>query len=82
MIEKTITTKVSLEARTVALFVQTAGKFSSSVYLTMDEKTINGKSMMGVIALSVLDGQEITIKCEGVDEEVATEELAKFLLDL
>jgi len=78
MIERTIQPAASLEARPAALFVQTASQFISSIYLKMDNKTINAKSIMGVISLGVLDNQPVTIIAEGQDEEQAVEKLEQF----
>ncbi|MDR2649584.1 MAG: HPr family phosphocarrier protein [Clostridiales bacterium] len=79
MIERTIQVLASLEARPAALFVQTASKFVSSIHLRIDNRTINAKSIMGVISLGVLDGQNVTIITEGQDEEHAADELERFL---
>jgi len=79
MIERNIQVLANLEARPAALFVQTASRFTSSIYLRMDNKTINAKSIMGVISLGVLDGQNVTIVAEGLDEEQAVDQLEKFL---
>ena len=79
MIERNIQVLASLEARPAALFVQTASQFSSSIYLRMDNKMINAKSIMGVISLGVLDNQNVTIIAEGQDEEQAIDKLEKFL---
>ncbi len=81
MTEKTVVAAVSLEARLAALFVQTASQFSSNVRLQLDNKMINGKSIMGIISLSVLDGNTITISAEGEDEAQAVEALERFLRD-
>jgi len=79
MIERNIQALASLEARPAALFVQTASQFTSSIYLRMDNKTVNAKSIMGVISLGVLDGQNVTVIAEGQDEEQAVNQLERFL---
>ena len=79
MIERDIQVAAGLEARPAALFVQTASQFSSSIYLKMDNKTINAKSIMGVISLGILDNQSVTIIAEGQDEKQAVDKLEKFL---
>ena len=82
MIERNIQVLAGLEARPAALFDQTASQFISSVYLMMDSKTINAKSIMGIISLGVIDGQNVTIIAEGPDEEQAVDKLEKFLSDV
>ncbi len=79
MIERTLSVKSSLEARPAALFVQTASKFASHISVKMGNKTANAKSIMGIISLGVLDGQELCLLAEGTDAEEAVAELASFL---
>ena len=78
MTETTVKVGASLELRLSALFVQAASKFACEVQLRIGTKTINAKSIMGVISLGILDGQDITIIADGIDEENAIEELSRF----
>ena len=77
MIEKTvtITNPTGLHARPAALFVQTAGKFTSYVWLSKNDKKVNAKSIMGLMSLAVSNGTAITIGAEGEDEQIAVKEL-------
>ena len=61
------------------MLVQTATKFSSSVYLDVENKRVNAKSIMGVMSLGLLNGDSITIETNGEDEVGALEEIEKFL---
>ncbi len=79
MFEKVINMNVGLEARSVALFVQTANKFISELKIQVDNRKINAKSIMGVLSLGISEGQEIAICAEGEDEKEAVNELVKFL---
>ncbi|WP_425449885.1 HPr family phosphocarrier protein [Dethiothermospora halolimnae] len=74
-----IKNKIGLHARPAALFVQTASKFLSEIYLQMGDKKINAKSIMGIMALGVSEGDEVTIITEGDDEKRAIEELVDLL---
>ena len=67
-----------LEARPIALLVQNANQFSSSVYLELDGKRINAKSIMGVMSLALMNGTEIIIDAEGEDEAEALASLEAF----
>ena len=80
MKQKTITAKFSLEARTAALFVQTASKFQSIIKIQKDNKEANAKSIMGIISLGVLEGSAITITAEGADEDTAIAETCSFFI--
>lgn len=77
MIEKNIeiTNPSGLQARMGALFVQTAGKFTSNIWIAKSEKKVNGKSIMGILSLGIGKGVSITIGAEGEDEGQAIEEL-------
>ncbi|MDR0999533.1 MAG: HPr family phosphocarrier protein [Clostridiales bacterium] len=79
MIEQSLKVAASLEARSAALFVQTANRFASSIQLSVDDKTVNAKSIMGVISLGLLDGQDVKIIADGADEKQAVERLERFL---
>ena len=80
MKERTITVSSNLEARTTAMFVQTAGKFQSHIRVRMGDKEVNAKSIMGMISLGVFEGDTITITAEGADEDKAVNEVGNFFI--
>ena len=80
MKNKTVTVSSSLEARSAALFVQTACKFQSTVKIQLDDKEANAKSIMGMISLGVLEGKTITITADGDDEDKAITEVGNFFI--
>lgn len=71
--------KVGLHARPAAIFVQKASKFLSSIYLELDGKRVEGKSIIGVMSLGVAHGAEVKLITRGEDEEEAMAELKEFL---
>ncbi len=79
MTEQQVTITIDLEARTAAMFVQTASKFTSSIKLQSDNRTVNAKSIMGIISLGISNGQDVTIFADGSDEKQAASELESFL---
>ena len=79
MTEKIIPITSNLEARSAALFVQTAGKFKSVIKVNIGDKVVNAKSIMGIISLGIFEGQTVKITAEGEDEDLATAELEQFL---
>ncbi len=81
MTEKKIMVKIAsgLEARPVALFVQVASQFQSSIYVAMQNKKVNAKSIMGMMSLGVLEGENIIITSEGPDEAEAIDKLESYL---
>ena len=77
----TIINRLGLHARAAARFVQVAGGFSSSVTLTRGGKTVNGKSIMGVMMLAAAQGAELTIETAGADADAALEALVSLIAD-
>ena len=71
-------TKV-FEARPLAELVAKASEFSSKIMISMDNKTVNAKSIMGVMGLGIEVGKDLLIEAEGNDAEEAIEAMAKFL---
>ncbi|RMD94350.1 MAG: HPr family phosphocarrier protein [Calditrichaeota bacterium] len=79
MIQKKVKVKnkLGLHARPAALFVKTAAKFKSDVFLSRNDHEVNGKSIMGVMMLAAEKGSELTITVNGEDENEAMEALLK-----
>ncbi|WP_130807688.1 HPr family phosphocarrier protein [Senegalia massiliensis] len=73
--------KIGLHARPAALFVQTASKFLSKIYVEKKGRKVNAKSIMGIMALGVCQGDEIKLYAQGEDEKRAIEELEDLLLN-
>lgn len=81
MIKKPVKIQLSegLDARPIALLVQEASQYSSSVYIEVDQKQVNAKSIMGMMSLALLNGESVTIEAEGEDAEMAVAEIERFL---
>ncbi|HIU76757.1 MAG TPA: HPr family phosphocarrier protein [Candidatus Pelethocola excrementipullorum] len=81
MIRKPITIELAtgMEARPVALLVQVASQFSSDIYLETPGKKVNAKSIMGMMALGLDTGEEVTIVTNGADEEDAIKSVEEYL---
>jgi len=71
--------KFGLHARPAALIVTTASKYQSEFYLSKDGVRVNGKSIMGVMMLAAEMGSELILELDGLDEEMAMEELVKVI---
>lgn len=67
------------EARSLAMLVNIAGKYDSSAQLEFRGRKMNAKSIMGMLALSPKNGDEVEIFTDGPDEEAALSELEQFL---
>lgn len=81
MISKSMTINIQkgLEARPVALLVQVASQYESSIYVEIQEKKVNAKSIMGMMSLGLAEGEQITIIANGSDEEEAVNAIDKYI---
>ena len=81
MIEKEIEVKITsgLETRPIAKLVQVAGQFESRIYITLNDKKVNAKSIMGMMSLGVIEGEKLLISADGKDEKEAMEAIEKYL---
>ena len=81
MIRKPITIKISngLEARPIALLVQVASQYESSIYVESEAKKVNAKSIMGMMSLGLDSGESVTVSVEGADEAEDMESIEKYL---
>jgi len=69
--ELLIRNQLGLHARACALFVKTAARFASEVFVSRDDLEVNGKSIMGVMMLAAEEGSTIRVRVEGPDEREA-----------
>ena len=81
MIKKPVTIQLStgLEARPVAQLVQVASQYNCSIYLENVDKSVNAKSIMGMMTLQLREGEEVLVKADGADEEEALEGIENYL---
>ena len=82
MISKEMTVNLSggMEARPVAVLVQVASQYDSSIYLQVGEgKKVNAKSIMGMMSLGLDAGEKVTVVTDGNDEQTAMDEIEKYL---
>ncbi len=81
MIQKKMTINITtgLEARPVAVYVQVASQFDSSIYVEVGTKKVNAKSIMGMMTLGLDVGESVVVSADGADEEKAIAEIEKYL---
>ncbi len=81
MISKEITIRLEngLEARPVAMLVQVASQYDSSIYLETGEKKVNAKSIMGMMSLGLDTGEIVTVVTNGEDENQAMDGIENYL---
>lgn len=65
--------------RPVAMLVQIASKYESKVLILQGNKTVNAKSIMGMMSFDFTNGDSVELQAEGSDAEMAVEELSNYL---
>lgn len=63
----------------VEYFVRVASRFSSRIIIEHKNRTINGKSMLGLLSLGSTGDDEVYLIVEGEDEQLAAHELTRLL---
>ena len=76
MVSKTvkITNEMGFHMRPANVFVTAMTKYASDVEIIAGEKKINGKSIMYIMAACIKCGSEITVECNGPDENEMLQE--------
>lgn len=64
----------------IAMFVQVASQYESKIYLELEDKKINAKSIMGMMSLQLGNGEELTVVADGEDEADAIQGVEKLLV--
>jgi phosphocarrier protein len=77
--EVEIRNRLGLHARAAARFVHTAGRFRSRVSVTRDGRTMDGKSILGILLLAASRGTRLTLTAEGSDESECLTALAELV---
>ncbi len=70
---------LGLHARAAARFVQVAGRYTAQVRLTREGRTVDGKSLMGILLLAAARGSVLTIESDGPDATAAVDALAALI---
>ena len=70
-IKAIINNETGLHARPATQVVTQAAKFKSSITFQKKEKSINAKSIMGVLSLGLVKGDELIVTADGEDEAQA-----------
>lgn len=71
--------KLGLHARAAARFVHLANRYRSRVTVSRNGKTIDGKSILGILLLAASEGTWLELSAEGEDEEATLEALVSLV---
>ena len=78
--EVQVTNQVGLYARPATFFIQKANEFKSSIWVEVEDRKINAKSLLGVLSMGITKGTRVSIIAEGPDEEEAVKALTEMLV--
>lgn len=76
-----ISNNLGMHARAAAKFVRAASAFRSKISVSRDERTMDGKSILGLLLLAAGRGTSILVTAEGEDERDAIETLSRLVLN-
>lgn len=81
MTQKSITINMSNnnEPSPIAMLVQLASQYKSSIYIHAGTKRINAKSIMGMMTLCLNNGESIDLVADGPDEQDAVFKIDHYL---
>ena len=79
--EVEITNRLGLHARASAKLTQTAGQYTSQVWVSRNGRRVNAKSIMGVMMLAAAKGSRITVETSGADEATAMQAVTALIAD-
>mgnify|MGYP001006313475 CR=1 FL=1 len=74
----TVSNPGGLHARPAAMLVSLAKNFESQITITQDEATSSLKNPIGVLAMGISRGTEVTVSAKGSDEDLAIQRIAQF----
>ena len=76
MIVKKVKLKIErLGSQEASIFVEAANKYACDIMLVNGSKKANGKSIMGMLSLTLKNGDNFIISFDGVGEKEACKEL-------
>ena len=77
-----INNETGLHARPATLWVQAANRFKSTIKLKKGEREVDGKSLLGILALGLSAGSRVQLIVDGPDDEAAAAALTQFIDEL
>ncbi len=74
--------KTGLHARPASQLVELAKQYQSSIQVIKGGVTANCRSIVKVLSCNVMQGDEVTLRAEGPDEDAAIKALTAFISSL
>lgn len=84
MVEKRLKlkNKTGLHARPASQLVKKCSQFKSKVYIKIEDKEVNAKSIINILSAGITKGTEIILCAEGEDEVETLEVISNFINNL
>jgi phosphocarrier protein len=75
MISRTVTiiNRLGMHARAATRLVNCTSDYAAEIIVKKGTRSVNGKSIMGILTLAAATGTELTIEAHGTDEKQALE---------
>lgn len=73
----TVLNRAGIHARPASTIAKVSQRYTSEITLSSGSMCINAKSIMGIITLGAIYKTEITVSCNGDDEQQAMDALEK-----
>ena len=78
---ESITLSGDLHARPAGAVAVAAGRFAAAVSVTAGTRTVDAKSVLGIMGLGATSGQQVTVSADGPDATQAVAALIAILGD-
>jgi phosphocarrier protein len=77
----TIVNKLGLHARAASRLVNCASGFAAEIEIVRGTRSVNAKSIMGVLTLAAGLGTELVVQANGQDEQQAVDAISALFLN-
>ena len=75
----TIRNRLGLHARAAARFVHAANRFRSKITATRNGRSMDGKSILGILLLAASQGTRLVLAAQGADERECVRALCELV---
>ena len=80
MKETIVKCESGLHNKQATYFIQKANDFRSTIWVEVDNRRINAKSILGVLSMGITTGTAVNLIAEGPDEVQAVDALSEMLV--
>lgn len=80
MKETIVKCESGLHNKQATYFIQKANDFKSTIWIEVENRRINAKSLLGVLSMGITTGTSVNLIAEGPDEVQAVDALSEMLI--